>query len=161
MTRILFVCLGNICRSPAAEAILKKQIKDAGLENDITVDSAGLLDYHEGERPDPRMRRHAALRGYVLDSRSRPLKTKDFLDFDRIIGMDHQNIEALHRLAPDAASQCKIQKMTDYDPARPQRYTHVPDPYYGESADFDHVLDILEDTCRELLKTLSAPPCSA
>ena len=152
MCKVLFVCLGNICRSPSAEAILKKLVKEAGLEHKIVVDSAGLLDYHEGELPDPRMRQHASLRGYTLDSRSRPIETKDFFDFDRIIGMDDRIVDGLKRYAPDVESLGKIRKMTDFLPDK--RYDHVPDPYYGGSSGFELVLDILEDTCRGLFETL-------
>jgi protein-tyrosine phosphatase len=149
---VLFVCLGNICRSPSAEAILKKLAKEAGLENKIVVDSAGLLDYHEGELPDPRMRQHASHRGYVLDSPSRPIRTKDFSDFDWIIGMDNQIINALKRQAPNTESLGKIHKMTDF--LHDKRYDHVPDPYYGGSAGFELVLDILEDACRGLFESV-------
>lgn len=86
--RILFVCLGNICRSPSAEAIMKKIVADAGLSDRIEIDSAGTMGYHEGELPDSRMRQHGARRGYTLDSRSRPVRMSDFYDFDYIIGMD-------------------------------------------------------------------------
>ena len=97
--KILFVCLGNICRSPSAEAVMKKLVKDAGLDNYIEVDSAGIMGYHEGERADQRMRAHASRRGYVLDSISRPVRTTDFYDFDLIIGMDDRNIDDLKRKA--------------------------------------------------------------
>ena len=93
--KILFVCLGNICRSPSAEAVMKKLVKDAGLDNYIEVDSAGIMGYHEGERADQRMRAHASRRGYMLDSISRPVRTTDFYDFDLIIGMDDRNIDDL------------------------------------------------------------------
>lgn len=99
--RLLFVCLGNICRSPSAEAVMKRLVKDAGLGDRIEIDSAGIAGYHEGDRADSRMRAHAARRGYVLDSISRPVRQWDFHDFDLIIGMDDQNITDLKRMAPD------------------------------------------------------------
>lgn len=151
--KILFVCLGNICRSPSAEAIMKKLVRDAGLSDRILVDSAGIHDYHEGELPDPRMRMHGSRRGYELDSRSRPVKMADFYNFDLIIGMDDSNISALRRKAPDAESLDKIYRMTDF--SRNKLYDHVPDPYYGGASGFELVLDLLEDACAGLLETIS------
>lgn len=147
--RILFVCLGNICRSPSAEAVMKHIIVDAGLSDRIEVDSAGIIDYHEGEMADPRMRAHAARRGYQLESISRPVKTLDFYDFDLIIGMDNRNIDDLKRMAPDLESVAKIHQMTEY--SRNKLYDYVPDPYYSGAEGFELVLDLLEDACQGLL----------
>ena len=152
--KILFVCRGNICRSPSAEAVMKKLVKDAGLDNYIEVDSAGIMGYHEGERADQRMRAHASRRGYVLDSISRPVRTTDFYDFDLIIGMDDRNIDDLKRKAPDLESVAKIHQMTEY--SRNKLYDHVPDPYYGGASGFELVLDLLEDACGGLLETISS-----
>lgn len=152
--RLLFVCLGNICRSPSAEAVMKKLVKDAGLEDSIEVDSAGIMGYHEGERADQRMRSHAARRGYVLDSISRPVRTSDFYDFDLIIGMDDRNIDDLKQKAPDLESVAKIHQMTEY--SRNKLYDYVPDPYYGGASGFELVLDLLEDACGGLLETISS-----
>ena len=152
--KILFVCLGTICRSPSAEAVMKKLVKDAGLDNYIEVDSAGIMGYHEGERADQRMRAHASRRGYVLDSISRPVRTTDFYDFDLIIGMDDRNIDDLKRKAPDLESVAKIHQMTEY--SRNKLYDHVPDPYYGGASGFELVLDLLEDACGGLLETISS-----
>lgn len=154
--KILFICLGNICRSPSAEAVMKKLVKEAGLEAEIDVDSAGIIGYHEGELPDSRMRAHASRRGYVLDSYSRPVGTKDFYDFDLIIGMDDRNIDALKEKAPDLESVGKIRKMTDF--SRNSLYDHVPDPYYGGASGFELVLDLLEDACSGLLDAISSDP---
>jgi len=148
-TKILFVCLGNICRSPSAEGIMKKMVKDRGLENRFYIDSAGIDDYHEGELPDERMRAHAARRGYNLESRSRPVKYNDFFDFDLIIGMDDRNIANLKRLAPDDKSVEKIHRMTEYCTCH--NFDHVPDPYYGGADGFELVLDLLEDACEGLI----------
>lgn len=123
--RLLFVCLGNICRSPSAEAVMKKLVKDAGLGDRIEIDSAGITGYHEGDRADSRMRAHAARRGYSLDSISRPVRQWDFHDFDLIIGMDDQNITDLKRMAPDLESVAKIHQMTEF--SRNKLYDHVPD----------------------------------
>lgn len=150
--KILFVCLGNICRSPAAEGIMKKKIREKGLEKHYSIDSAGLHDYHEGELPDQRMRNHASKRGYELISRSRPVTYNDFFDFDLIIGMDDSNIQNLNRMAPDTETQQKIKRMTDFCQHIPA--DHVPDPYYGGASGFENVLDILEDACEGLLEQL-------
>lgn len=147
--KILFVCLGNICRSPSAEAVMKKLVKDAGLEESFFIDSAGIMGYHEGERADDRMRGHAARRGYVLDSISRPVRTQDFYDFDLIIGMDDRNVDDLKQKAPDLESVAKIHQMTEY--SRNKLYDHVPDPYYGGASGFELVLDLLEDACEGVL----------
>lgn len=152
--KLLFVCLGNICRSPSAEAVMKKLVEDAGLENRIEIDSAGILGYHEGERADQRMRAHAARRGYRLESISRPVRTSDFFDFDLIIGMDDKNIDDLKRKAPDQESVDKIHQMTEY--SRSKLYDYIPDPYYGGDSGFELVLDLLEDACGGLLEDITS-----
>ncbi len=152
--KILFVCLGNICRSPAAEGVMKKFVKEAGMDDKVEIDSAGTAAYHQGELPDSRMSLCASLRGYKLDSHSRPVKTKDFYDFDLIIAMDDQNVDSLKRKAPDMESLAKIHKMTDY--SSNTSHDHVPDPYYGGASGFELVLDILEDACSGLLKSISS-----
>ena len=114
MKKILFVCLGNICRSSSAEEVMRTLIRKEGLEREIEVDSAGILSYHQGELPDSRMRMHASRRGYNLTHRSRPVCTDDFYHFDMIIGMDDRNIEDLIERAPDLETEKKIRRMTDY-----------------------------------------------
>lgn len=150
--RILFVCLGNICRSPAAEELFRQQVKAAGLENRIEVDSAGTYSGHAGELADPRMRRTAERRGYRLTHRSRPIRTADFEQFDRIIVMDDYNYETVHRLAPSRADGEKIYRMREF--FGPTDYTYVPDPYYEGHEGFEIVLDLLEEACRNLLNEL-------
>ena len=152
--KILFVCLGNICRSPSAEAVMKKLVQDAGVQDRFLIDSAGIIGYHEGEQADPRMRSHAARRGYTLDSISRPVRTQDFFDFDLIIGMDNRNIEDLREKAPDLASMKKIYQMTTF--SRNRLYDYVPDPYYSGADGFELVLDLLEDACAGLLDALTS-----
>lgn len=147
--KILFVCLGNICRSPSAEAVMRKLVEDAGLEDRVEIDSAGIIGYHEGERADSRMRAHAARRGYALNSISRPVRSWDFQDFDLIIGMDDRNIEDLKRMAPDLDSIAKIHQMMEF--SRNELYDYIPDPYYSGAEGFELVLDLLEDACGGLL----------
>ncbi len=153
MKRILFVCLGNICRSSSAEEIMRTFVKKAGRELEIEVDSAGILSYHEGELPDSRMRMHASRRGYNLTHRSRPVRTLDFYDFDMLIGMDDRNIQDLKDRAPSIEAEKKIYRMTDFCHNKVADY--VPDPYYGGAQGFENVLDILEDACAGLLISLA------
>lgn len=150
--KILFVCLGNICRSAAAEEIMRVLIKRAGYEKEIEVDSAGISSYHQGDPADIRMRAHARCRGYEILHLSRPVCTDDFYHFDLIIGMDDYNIETLKEKAPNIACEAKIRRMTDY--CQSKSVDHVPDPYYGGSEGFENVLDILEDACSGLLEAL-------
>ncbi len=145
MKRILFVCLGNICRSPSAEGIMKSLIKREGKESEFYIDSAGTYRGHAGSLPDERMRRHAAKRAYTLDSLARTFyPAADFVDFDLIIGMDDQNVADLKSLATSDEERSKILKMTDFC-QKYTSYTTVPDPYYGGEEGFELVLDILED----------------
>ena len=150
--KILFVCLGNICRSSSAEEIMRTLVRRAGMEKEIAVDSAGILSYHQGELPDPRMRAHAARRGYTLTHRSRPVTTDDFYDFDLIIGMDDRNVDDLRERAPGMEEETKIRRMADYCVHKVVDY--VPDPYYGGASGFENVLDILEDACAGLLEAI-------
>lgn len=153
-SRILFVCLGNICRSPTAEAVMKAVVEKAGLSDVVYIDSAGINGYHNGERADSRMRVHAQRRGYDLTSISRRVEPlADFADFDLIIGMDYQNIKDLNALASDDKSREKIRIMTQY--CRVSKADVVPDPYYGGDAGFELVLDLLEDACEGLLEEIS------
>jgi len=151
--RILFVCLGNICRSPSAEAVMKHIVNKNNLGNEFFIDSAGTAAYHDGQRADSRMRRSGSKRGYNLTSISRPVDPdSDFDNFDYIIGMDDDNMWDLKRVCQDDKSLKKISKMTDY--LERMNYSEVPDPYYGGEKGFDLVLDILEDACTGLLKKI-------
>lgn len=153
MKKILFVCLGNICRSPMAEGVMRRLVKEAGLEKEFVIDSAGTSGYHQGDLPDSRMRAHASRRGYNLTHRSRRVRTEDFYDFDLIIGMDDHNIDDLQERAPSTEAAGKIHQMTEYNTRIPA--DHIPDPYYGGSSGFEHVIDLLEDACSGLLETLT------
>lgn len=151
---ILFVCLGNICRSPAAQGVMESLVAEKGMEDRIFVDSAGTYAGHRGELPDRRMRIHARQRGYELTHRSRPIRESDFEDFDIIVAMDASNRDNLRRLAPTLEDARKIVMMADFC-RRSHRFDYVPDPYYEGSEGFELVLDMLEDACAGLLSQLS------
>jgi len=152
--KILFVCLGNICRSPSAEAIFTKMVLDRGLEDKFVIDSAGTSGWHNGDQADRRMQKHAMERGYDLVSLSRKFYAEsDFDKFDLIIGMDNQNIYDLKVQAKNESEIEKIVKMTDYGIVFAS-YDEVPDPYFGGDKGFELVLDILEDSCENLLKVI-------
>ncbi len=150
--KILFVCLGNICRSPAAEAIMRSLSVQEG-RTGIEIDSAGTYSGHTGELPDPRMRRAAAARGIEMTHRARQIREEDFELFDRIVVMDDSNYERVSRLAPDRAALGKVYRFVGFCTHHPQ-WSYVPDPYYEGREGFELVLDILEDGCRGLLAEL-------
>jgi protein-tyrosine phosphatase len=151
---VLFVCLGNICRSPAAEGIFRSCLAARGLEVEIEVDSAGTLDEHAGERADPRMREAASARGYDLGSRARQVSPEDFERFDLIVAMDRSNRNDLERLAERANGGAfgKLRLLSEFLPAGAP--TDVPDPYWGGARGFDDVLDLLEEACPVILDEL-------
>lgn len=151
--RLLFVCLGNICRSPTAEAVMNALIEQRGLADSIRCDSAGTSGWHAGEMADARMRRHASKRGYALTSRSRQVRLADFEDFDYVLAMDDENLSDLQKMEPSGRFHHKIHKMTEY--CREHQASQVPDPYYGGDAGFERVLDLLEDACGGLLGEIS------
>jgi protein-tyrosine phosphatase len=155
MKRILFVCLGNICRSPAAETILKEQIKKLDLQDEIEVDSAGIGAWHVGQLPDKRMRDVGARYGYDINSRARQVKREDFSKFNLIIGMDRQNVAELKALAKNHHEKEKIRCLGDYICQHPT-FHEVPDPYYGDEDDFLLVISLLEDACQALLDDVVA-----
>jgi len=148
--KVLFVCLGNICRSPAAEAVMNKLISDRNLENLIEVDSAGLVDYHKGEQADPRMVEAAASRGFQLKGDARQFNFReDFDKFDYIVTMDDSNLEDIKTLDFENTHGDKIYKMVSF--SKRLIVPEVPDPYFGGRKGFDIVLDILEDAADGLL----------
>lgn len=152
--RFLFICLGNICRSCTAEEIFRSKAIEAGCSEEFEIDSAGLIDYHEGELPDERMRRIAQKHGYTLTHRSRPVKLEDFDHFDWIVAMDHKNRIRLENLARTPQQCSKIIMMAQFL-RHHKEITHIPDPYYGTEKDFELVIELLEDACQGLLdKTL-------
>ena len=149
---VVFVCTGNICRSPTAEGIFLRLVEDAGLADRIIVDSAGTHDYHVGEPPDARAVEAAARRGYDLSGlRARKFEREDFQRFDLVLAMDHANHAVLARVAQSSAGH-KLRMMMSY--ARRFGETDVPDPYYGGKEDFERVLDLLEDAARGLIETI-------
>ena len=151
--RILFGCLGNICRSPAAEGVMKAIVEENNCNNLFEIDSAGTGNYHIGELPDKRMRIHAHQRGYDLVHRCRQVKESDFEYFDLIVAMDESNKRNLMSLAPTPEAQKKIIMMADFlDPSF--HYDYIPDPYYEGSEGFELVLDMLESGCRNLFNKL-------
>ncbi|CAA0384470.1 unnamed protein product [Arabidopsis thaliana] len=159
---VLFVCLGNICRSPAAEGVFRDIVKKRGLDSKFNIDSAGTIDYHEGNMADPRMRSAAKRRGIEITSLSRPIKASDFREFDLILAMDDQNKEdilkaynvwkARGNFPPDADKKVKL--MCSYCKKHNDKF--VPDPYYGGAQGFEKVLDLLEDACESLLDSITA-----
>ena len=149
---VLFVCMGNICRSPSAHGVMRKLVQDAGLENRIEIDSAGTHAYHVGEAPDPRAQSAAIQRGVDLsDLRARAVEVHDFTTFDYVLAMDDANLELLEAARP-AGSPASLQRMLDFAEGYGEE---VPDPYYGGPDGFEQVLDMLEAACQGFIKHLS------
>lgn len=152
MTRILFVCLGNICRSPLAEAIFKSKIKEKGLEGIFFADSCGTADYHVGIPPDPRTIKNALKNNVTIRHLGRQFQIDDFEKFDLILPMDSSNRSNLLSLKPSVEDAGKIKLMRTFDTL--DRNADVPDPYYGEEQDFQHVFEILDRSVENLIATL-------
>lgn len=152
--RVLMVCMGNICRSPTAEAVLRHRLEAAGLADRIQVDSAGTHAWHGGDPPDPRSIRHARRRGYDLTGlRARPVAASDYTAFDLILAMDGENFAWLEQRCP-APHRPKLAMLSHHHVTLAS--SEVPDPYGGDEADFDHVLDLVEDACDGLVAHLRA-----
>ncbi len=152
--RILFVCMGNICRSPAAEIIFRSLVESEGLADGFEIDSAGTIGYHEGSPPDPRMADALTRQGFKITGRARRIRKADLENFDWIITMDESNLEDVRNLDPEGRFHHKIRPLvgfcSEFDVPR------VPDPYYGGQKGFDHVIDLLRDGCRGILGESSA-----
>lgn len=153
--RILFVCLGNICRSPAAEGIMRDITLRCGDSHRWEIDSAGIGNWHAGQLPDHRMRVHARRRGLELTHHARQVKPDDFDNFDIIIGMDSQNIADLRRLAPSPEAMEKIMPMSAWFDDIATRYDYIPDPYYEGAEGFELVLDLLSSALSTLHNAVS------
>jgi len=151
--RICFVCLGNICRSPTAEAVMRHLVAREHLEDRILIESAGTGDWHVGEPRDRRSREVGARRGMPLGGRARQFVAADFARFDWVLAMDGQNLATLREMAPDEAARAKVRRLRSFDPASPPD-SDVPDPYYGGPEGFDQVFDICVAACEGLLAHL-------
>ena len=153
---VLFVCTGNICRSPTAEGVFRHLARERGVLDLLRIDSAGTHDYHVGEAPDARAVQHAARRGYDLASlRARQVSPRDFGEFDRILAMDGGHLRLLRALAPDGASE-RVAMFLDHSVT--WRGLDVPDPYYGGPRGFEEVLDMVEEASARLLEDILARP---
>ena len=148
--RILFLCMGNICRSPAAHCIFQELVNAAGLSKNYEIDSAGTLHFHEGSPPDFRMQRALRKRNIPIIGQARPIVEEDLSYYDLILAMDYSNLIDAKKLDRDGKFHDKIQLFCDYCTSREEK--EVPDPYYGIGDGFEHVLDILENGCTNLLK---------
>jgi low molecular weight protein-tyrosine phosphatase len=158
--RLLFVCLGNICRSPTAEGVMRALVREAGLEQRIELDSAGTGGWHVGESPDARATEAAGRRGIALDGAARKVRPRDFEEFDLILAMDHSNLRDLQRMAPDEQARQKVRLLREWGRAGSQSDgdLDVPDPYYGGPGGFDEVLDLVQASCASLLQQLQPTP---
>lgn len=148
---ILFVCLGNICRSPLAEAVFADLVLREGLASTIVVDSAGTADYHEGEAADPRSRACARRHGLEITHRARGLRDTDYHRFDLLVAMDESNAAELRRRAPNAEARKKVRLFRTWDPSGPGE---IPDPYYGGDEDFEQVWHLCDRSAPRLLEEL-------
>lgn len=148
--RILFVCLGNICRSPAAEIIFRHQVREAGLSAEFLIDSAGTIGLHRGAPPDSRMSAALERRGFTVSGRSRQIEAADLEHFDLILTMDEANFSDVRKLTPE--SNNKVRPFIGY--CRNHSDPRVPDPYYGGQKGFEHVIDLLEDGCAGVFESL-------
>jgi len=151
---ILFVCLGNICRSPAAQGVMQHLVEEHRVAHCFEIDSAGTYSGHRGQLPDARMRRHASRRGYNLNHLARPITSDDFEHFDIIVAMDEGNRRNLMSLAVSPQQQAKIVMMGDYIVKQHAHYDYVPDPYYEGAEGFELALDLIEDACDNLFEEI-------
>jgi protein-tyrosine phosphatase len=154
--RILFVCMGNICRSPTAEGVMRALVREGGLEDRVEIDSAGTGGWHAGEPPDARATEAARRRGVTLGGAARQVVPDDFERFDLLVAMDRENLRGLLAVAPDEEAAAKVRLLREYDPGGSGDDLDVPDPYYGGERGFETVLDQVQAACRGLLGELQA-----
>lgn len=154
MNKILFLCMGNICRSPAGHCVFQHLVDQAGLADQFEIESAGTIGFHVGSSPDERMQHCMRTRNIPIIGHSRQLQSSDLEAYDLILAMDNDNLIDARALDPSGNLHHKVQLFCDYCTAH--RQTEVPDPYYGGDQGFEHVLDLIEDGCANLLKKLSA-----
>jgi protein-tyrosine phosphatase len=154
VARVLFVCMGNICRSPTAEGVMRGLVAEAGLTDRIELDSAGTGGWHVGASPDSRAVAAAARRGIRVSGAARQVRRADFDDFDLLLAADADNARDLRRIAPDDQAAAKVRLLREFDPAGDGKDLDVPDPYYGGGDGFGHVLDLVDAACRGLLDDL-------
>jgi protein-tyrosine phosphatase len=155
--RLLFVCMGNICRSPTAEGVMRHLLREQGLEAEIQIDSAGTGSWHVGHPPDERATEAARRRGIALEGAARTVRPSDFEDYDLLLAADRENLAALRALAPDEEARAKVRLLREFDPSsRGAPDLDVPDPYYGGPGGFEDVLDLVEAACRGLLDEVRA-----
>ena len=165
MVRLLFVCLGNICRSPTAEGVMRALVEEEGMSDSVVLDSAGTGEWHVGSPPDTRARAAARKRGIELGGAARTVRRSDFEDFDLLLAMDRSNLADLRALARDEDDLAKVRLLREFDPESVRTGDlEVPDPYYGARGGFDEVLEIVHAACAGLLEhvrdTLDARPRS-
>lgn len=161
--RVLFVCLGNICRSPTAEGVMRSLVEREGLGGTVQIESAGTGAWHVGSPPDRRASEAASARGIALEGTARQVRPEDFLEFDVLVAMDRENLHELRRLAPGDAEREKVRLLREFDPAgttapaaRRGDELDVPDPYYGGPGGFDEVFDLVQAACAGLLEQIRA-----
>lgn len=152
--RLLFVCLGNICRSPTAEGVMRSLVEREGLSNSIQLESAGTGAWHVGSAPDERATAAARAHGVELEGRARQVRPEDFEDFDLLLAMDGENLRELRRLAPGEEQRAKVRLLREFDPASTgaRGDLDVPDPYYGGAGGFDDVFELVQAACEGLLE---------
>jgi len=157
-TRLLFVCLGNICRSPTAEGVMRALVERDGLQRRIELESAGTGSWHVGSPPDARAADAARTRGVTLEGTARQVRTRDFVEFDLLLAMDRENLRELRRLAPHEQARGKVRLLREFDPASAPHAggeLEVPDPYYGAERGFDEVFELVQAACEGLLAQIS------
>lgn len=152
MIRILFLCMGNICRSPAAHCVFQQMVDTAGLSDQFEIESAGTIGFHIGEPPDRRMQAALRSRGVPIIGKARALRAEDLDYYDHILAMDSENFRHVRQLDPEGRYTNKLELFCKYCTEHTE--TEVPDPYYGGDRGFDHVIDLIQDGCAGLLKRL-------